>query len=500
MTRKNILFVLLDGCRAQSLGCYGYAARATSPFIDGLADRGAVVDQAYGTSNCTMPSVVSMMTGVYPAQHRAAGTWSYYDGRFPFLTDLLRRNSYQTYYVSNTVTAMSPEWGFIRGYDRAYRVGREVNWFRDAAEIRRGVRRDPFSIRVKKDLFKLARHYVPDKAEALRRNAQLQWYREHDRGSAKAVECVGRMLSERDASRPFFMFVNLPDAHSPYLAVAPFDRAFGDLNVTPNLLDLNLVPAEFYDNGLDLSAEERATLVQMYDTCVRYVDDAVRRLHDMLEQAGVAKDTIIVLAGDHGGMTYEHRQFNGAGSFSYEPEIRVPVILSGAGVTGRIGGLHSVVDLFPTLLELCDITIDADPRRRGKSLLSRPEGHDRILVDYPRWPEWLNRRAERSFLLKFGKTFRTMIKPDGTKLIWVHDGSHEQYDLAADPQERANHYSPAGSLPLINEMITEYEALIGPLGRRLEIYEHNDVGAGVELLPPISQVNPAFDSASVVIL
>jgi arylsulfatase A-like enzyme len=58
--KKNVLFVIMDGCRASSLGCYGYTRRDTSPFVDSLADKGTVVDRFYAASNCTMPSVITM--------------------------------------------------------------------------------------------------------------------------------------------------------------------------------------------------------------------------------------------------------------------------------------------------------------------------------------------------------------------------------------------------------------------------------------------------------
>lgn len=499
--KKNVLFVIMDGCRAQSLGCYGYTRRDTSPTVDALARDGALVDRLYATSNCTMPSVISMMTGTYPAQHRAAGTWSYYDGRYPFLTDLLRRHGYQTYYASNSVTAMSPEWGFIRGYDRAYRAGREINWFRDSAEQRRGVRTTPPLDRLKQDLFKLARRYFPDRAEAARVDAQLAWYRSNDRGSAKAVGAVERMLSERDRDKPFFMFVNLADTHHPFFAIEPFSRTWSALRITKALLMVNLNPGEFYDLEMDLTPDERVTLVEMYDTCVRYVDHCVGRMLAALRQAGVGDDTIVMIGGDHGGETYEHNQYLGSTSFSYEPEIRVPLIIAGSDLRGRIDGLHTVADIFPTVLDLCGIDDARDPAVVGRSLLREPDGHAAVVVDVPAWPRWLKDMVqERSLLLRYGRAFRTLIKRNGTKVIWTPEGAHEIYDLPMDPQETANAYRPATSLPLINDVADFYEHLLGPIGRRLEIYEHADVGQRLSALPPLAAVNPGFAPASVVTL
>src|SRR5438045_9745873 len=91
---KNILLILLDGCRADRLGCYGYTKRNTTPNIDALAKDGIVALNNYATSFCTMPSVISMMTGMYPSVHKATATWGYYDGKYPFLTDILQNHSY----------------------------------------------------------------------------------------------------------------------------------------------------------------------------------------------------------------------------------------------------------------------------------------------------------------------------------------------------------------------------------------------------------------------
>ena len=498
MRRKNIMMVLLDGCRAKSVGCLGYRARETTPVIDRLAERGTVVERLYSTSNCTMPSVISMFTGVYPALHRATPTWGYYDGKYPYLPQILREHGYQTFFAANAIAAMSPEWGFIRGYDRAYRAGREHNWFKESAEQARGVRKNSFKVQLQKDLFRLGRRYFPDQAERARMNASLNWYAQNDMGGAKAVACVGRMLKERDKERPFFMYVNLPDTHHPYLAPEPFTSLWGKPDVTRNLLYLNLAPNEFFEQDCDLNESEKATLVQMYDGCVRYVDHCVGRIVEVLEQSGLLDSTIIVLVGDHGGMTYEKKRFCGSTNFTYEPEIRVPLIIA-YGDTGRkVGGLRSVIDLFPAMLELSDIRVPYG-HAQGRSVLSESSGHQAIVVDYPRWPQWLAEMVkDRSTIIRSWQANRTLVKADGRKLIWLDHGNHEVYDLESDPDESANLYDSAASLPAVEELEQFYVGMLGPKGKRLEIYDHADIGRGMANLPPISVVNPKFDPASIV--
>ena len=66
--RPNIVLVSLDTLRARSLGAYGYA-RDTSPFLDSLAQRGALFEHAITASVTTSPAHMSLFTGLYPVRH-----------------------------------------------------------------------------------------------------------------------------------------------------------------------------------------------------------------------------------------------------------------------------------------------------------------------------------------------------------------------------------------------------------------------------------------------
>jgi arylsulfatase A-like enzyme len=66
--RPNILLVSIDTLRARSLGAYGYA-RDTSPFLDSIAERGALFENAITASVTTSPAHMSLFTGLYPVRH-----------------------------------------------------------------------------------------------------------------------------------------------------------------------------------------------------------------------------------------------------------------------------------------------------------------------------------------------------------------------------------------------------------------------------------------------
>lgn len=497
--RKNILVLLIDGCRADRLGCYGYTRRDTSPIIDALAASAFKASRNYATSFCTIPSVVSAFTGVYPCVHRGAGTWSYYDGAFPFLTDILRRHGYQTFGVANNAAAMSPEWGFIRGYDRFYRVGREHNWFKESKEEQRGVRKPSAEVRLKRSLFAFVKRMAPTVSQQVVQQAQINWYEEKDRGGRRATDATLRALDERDPSKPFFGYVNLPDTHSPYLTIKEFARTWGRLEMTENLLKLNLNVNKFEEEGLDLTSDELESLQVMYDCCVRYSDHLVEEIVTGLKARGLFEDTAIVIMGDHGGNTWEKKRRFGAASFTYEEEIRVPMIIANGGIQGTTAALTTLIDLFPTLLEVSEVSERFEPCH-GRSLFSATPGHQQVLIDYPAYPDWLKSMCVTtpSSLIRYGHTNRTMVTTEGSKLIWLDNGCHERYDLNADPREAKNLFAPdAEGLALIERLQDVYASLVGPVGRHLEIYDHADIGDQMQTLPPISIVNPGFDPGSV---
>jgi hypothetical protein len=87
--------ISIDTLRADRLGSYGYA-RQTSPAIDSLARRGIVLDKAIAESSWTLPSHVTIFTGLYPTTHGAVDyTRSLPDG-IPTLAGVLRRNGFAT--------------------------------------------------------------------------------------------------------------------------------------------------------------------------------------------------------------------------------------------------------------------------------------------------------------------------------------------------------------------------------------------------------------------
>lgn len=124
-THPNVLFITMDTTRADRLGCYGYS-KAHTPNIDRLAKNGIVFEQVYTPVPITLPSHISMMSGLYPPEF---GIHVNGQGRLStnlvVLPEIFKLLDYQTAaFVSAPVLA--EKYGLNRGFD-LYDDGFELN-------------------------------------------------------------------------------------------------------------------------------------------------------------------------------------------------------------------------------------------------------------------------------------------------------------------------------------------------------------------------------------
>ena len=317
----NVLFVVFDAARRDAFEPYG-APAGSSPTVGQLAARGDALDEVYATGCWTAPSHASMFTGLLP---RAAGVslvpspasakaaMASHTNRV--LPEVLRRAGYFTLAVTANLWC-SPASGFDGGFDRFEEV-------------------DP------------GRHA---RIEGAGLRARLHWDFEAlagraDHGARAAGPILDKALAEV-VERPFFAFVNLMEAHSPYLPPIPYGgvaplrrlgmaeaarRHYTFAGICRACARIDPVPAE---------TVERAA--HFYRAGIRYMDDWLAdRLH-ALDQSGALDDTVVIVVADHG----ENLGENGllAHALSLDNRLlHVPFVAAGpdAGSTP----VHSLADL-----------------------------------------------------------------------------------------------------------------------------------------------------------
>lgn len=182
-------------------------------------------------------------------------------------------------------------------------------------------------------------------------------------------------------------------------------------------------------------------LMEKYDWEIAFADMWVGKLLAGLEAAGLAGDTAVLVASDHGEAWNEHKQmFHGTDLF--DEQLRVPVILVAPGVApASYDDPVALVDLAPTLLDLAGAPAPA--AFRGRSLLPRATGGPP--ASHPVFAELLPATAWPHHAV--------MLVDGGKKLIHrVGERRFELYDLDKDPGEKKNLADDPASAETLSSM------------------------------------------------
>jgi arylsulfatase A-like enzyme len=323
--RPDLVLIVIDCARRDHLSAYGYP-RATTPSIDALlAERGLLFTQAYSTGSATNYSMPSMMTGLYPTQHRFPRRMVLAGGETT-LAERLRDAGYLTLGV-----ATNPFLGPGSGLDQGFFVY-------DSRE----------------------REYNP--------------YPRAESAVARAEE-----LSVALRWLPTFLYVHVMDAHGPYRPGPPFDRAFDDVpyGEADELRNRRASPPFLANETFRKPAGERPAYVgverleTLYDASLGYVDHHLGRLLESLEARGLLRSAAVFLTADHGEEFFEH-DLTYHDSVPHEEKLRVPLIVkppAGAGAQGQAQvprridrPVDAVLGVMPTLLELAGAPVPDELR------------------------------------------------------------------------------------------------------------------------------------------
>jgi arylsulfatase A-like enzyme len=131
--------------------------------------------------------------------------------------------------------------------------------------------------------------------------------------------------------RPFFVFLNYYDVYDPYRPPDPYLHYYGKLwNFEQSKWLRSKDSFCNTDNMDDLTSEQRAAAMDVYDDAINYVDDKIADLMHELKKRGLVENTVVIIASDHGEGFYEHGTMNHATSL-YRELIHVPLIFSARG-------------------------------------------------------------------------------------------------------------------------------------------------------------------------
>ena len=399
--RPNILFIQSDSHDGRLMGCMGHPAMArATPNMDGLARRGVLFSQAYSNNPICCPSRASTWSGQWTFHCEGWNNYKGLEPGTPTFQSRLDAAGYLTHTVGKT--------DYLSGA-HTHRA-RVTAWDRSACIMRPCYRDHPPLVR---------------EGDGPRIH-KLDWDSVQEAG-----EWLGNVAA--GAGRPWMLYVGLHVPHPGFTTSAHYLSLLDEAGVdAPGRDDHGEHPVmrhmrtvKNWEHGTDAAMARQVR--RTYFGMVSETDALVGELLAALAAAKLQERTVVILTSDHGELALEHRQLFKMCHF--EPAVCVPLIVAGPDVARarRVDSLLSLVDLFPTLMDLTGT--DRPAGLDGRSLLPELSGSSD-----PDRPAWVLSEFHDSACC----TGSFMLRGGPWKLIEYVGYEPMLFDLSADPGELRN--------------------------------------------------------------
>lgn len=383
--RPNILLLLTDQQRVDTISALGSAFGVETPNIDSLVREGASFMNCHCTAPVCSPSRSTLMTGLYPTEvGMAANLYSPgcppLDPARPGIGKLMRAAGYETVYHGK------------------WHLGGDIH------------------------------AHGFDTAEEC----------SHDETTRQLASRYWRDRDWVEHERPFFHVVSFLDPHDLYFydpeqTVDGFERPWENLNRPAE--DYPTIPA---GKRVDWPEERWGAYHQFYAERVAKVDRDIGILLDELRCSGFFSNTWIIFGADHGDMAGE-QNIAFKGSYMYEGVTRVPMVIvpprtrflgdvtrrlpAEEFAAKRVDSLCSLMDIPATILDIAGVEKPDD--WRGESLMPWVKEARADDVHETVFAEWKSPRV-------------LMVRRAGWKYVRYEDGGEELFCLEEDPHETQN--------------------------------------------------------------
>ena len=484
MAKANILLITSDQQHFSMLGKVNKILK--TPNLDKLADEGMSFDRAYCPNPTCSPSRSSLLTGMYPSEH---GCWSLgtkLNEDIPTLSGYLADNDYETALIGKAhfqptkgteqfPSLETPEFmwdiDFWRNYDKEFYGFKHIELLRNhTAEHWVG------------------QHYVAWLEDNGCKNWRKYFFRPRGKMFNKEMGCwkipekfhYNNFIAEKTNSlleeykkedKPFFIWASFPDPHYPQLVPAPYDKMYKaeDMEIPDFCIDEhknnppyfsevfkkkpNLV--EYKESGQGVHGlhrhifnkkRQQQKLAYAYGM-VTFMDKYIGMILDKVKELGLDDNTIIVFTTDHGDLFGQHGFIHKC-IFHYEDLLRVPMIVKYKnhipnGI--RSNSLQSLVDIAPTLLDLCDIKVQNTMSGVSQSsvwLGTKEKERDYIICE--------NRHEPHAMHLV------SYVEKDYKLTVYENREYGELYDLKNDKGEHNNLWNSEEYKLLKTQMLYKY--------------------------------------------
>lgn len=371
----NVLLVVVDALRQDTLGCYGHA-RVKSPHVDRLAREGVLFENAFTQAPFTWTSFGSLLTGKYPRRHglvkMAAGTRMVENVTLAALLESARRKDGRALRdddylsVSFHTGTLSTGSGLIQGFDLYYEqlaghglVVAESAWSVFRSDL----------------LLNVLRAKLEQKAGGDVAGTAREWLAENGR-------------------QRFLAMVHLYSTHTPYDPPREFRDMYVDPRYTGPVKAFYAQHREAIERGEATPTDADVEQIRnLYYAGVTQADAAIGALLAELEAHGTLDDTLVIVTSDHGESLGEI-DFGGVKplwehNHMVNSNLRVPLVMRyprGLPAGKRVTAIVDEIDVLPTVCDLAGLELppetDAYSKIEGRSLAPLARGEIERVREY----------------------------------------------------------------------------------------------------------------------
>jgi len=437
LSKPNVILLTIDTLRPDRLGCYGFKPNIT-PNIDRLAYSGLRFTQAITGGSWTQAAFPVMLTSTYASMY--GGCIGPLASERPSPIEALSRNGYTT---AGFVT--SPLLGQIFGYQRG---------FDHFADLTPG-EKDPGLRKIKGGQFFLRQPVTHSISKLIgTRSSPAKLYVSAEELTDLICQWIGKMQS------PFFLWGHYMDVHWPYHLE---DQLIQPKDIAQAWIDIaHLHNANW--NGASISPKQRDHYIQLYEQAVAYTDQHLGRLFDYLANHGLEENTVVILLADHGEEFLEHGRWGHWEDNLYDEILKVPLIIRIPGQpAGKVIDRQvRLLDLMPTILELCGIQVLEGVMGRSMASLWDKNGQDyeaEVTIS-EMWHDAWHIVAVRTEEYKYIWDNK---KPDQPRLYDLRTDPGEQHNISANaPQIRVELHGHIEARIAEMEQTQPEQAPVGP--------------------------------------
>jgi arylsulfatase len=429
----NVLWIMTDEQRTDSLGCYG-SSWAQTPVLDRLAGEGVQFTAAVTPAPVCVPARTSLLSGRYPHE---TGVWSNRSGLpepiLP-LTWVFEAEGYRTasfgkqHYLTGSLPAFQTQLQLVLS-DEVHYSGYHDRWDqRDFDVVQYPLEPHPTILAGR----------FPTGPEATT--------------EARAVAAAKAWLDDAQTDEPFFLRLSFNGPHTPVVPPAPFDTCVDPADITlpgpPDELPPG-APRWLHDKAKEarasrLSENEVRRMRQAYYGEVAFLDQLVGDLLAWMDGRGLLDNLVLVFCSDHGthlgdfGLVQKQTFF--------DPVVNVPYFFWAPGIVQQREAVQTPVEartLLPTLLDLAGLEVPAGCADSLVPILT--SGADP--VNEPVYSEFTPRTSDdRLVMVRDGSwKLSACLNPEPSELMLAN--------LDHDPAERVNRINDPDTRPIRERLL-----------------------------------------------